>query len=239
MLKLRDVDAYYGLSHVLHQVSLSVNEGEIVALLGRNGAGKTTILHAIMGIHRSPLPDGSINFDGKELIGLPPHQIMQHGIGLVPEGREVFPTLSTYENLRMGYVGKKKQTGHWSIDEYMDRVLKLFPFLENRLKNKGSQLSGGEQQMLAIARAMGSRPKLLLLDEPTEGLAPTIISAISNVIIELNSQGMAMLLVTHGTKLAMNISSMICFIEKGIIGYEGMPQDLEKQPEIRQRYLGV
>lgn len=237
MLEVRTVDAYYGLSHVLRKVSLSVTTGETVALLGRNGAGKTTTLHTIMGVHRQVR--GSITFKGHELIGLPAYQVMQHGIGLVPEGRQIFPTLSALENLKMGYIGKKKDPNHWPLSEYIEMVCSLFPRLGERLKHKGNQLSGGEQQMLAIGRALGNRPQLLMLDEPTEGLAPSIVERIWETIVELQRQNVSMLLVTQGTKLAMGVSKRIFFMEKGSICYEGASQEVAEHPEVRERYLGV
>ncbi|MBW1779491.1 MAG: ABC transporter ATP-binding protein [Deltaproteobacteria bacterium] len=239
MLTVKEVDSFYGLSHVLHGVSFTIDPGETVSLLGRNGAGKSTTLHSIMGIHRNPLPKGSITFEGEELIGRPPHRIMRRGITLVPEGREIFPLLSVLENIKIGHISKKNDPDHWSFDAYLETVCELFPVLGNRLKNKGSQLSGGEQQMLAMARALGSKPKLLMLDEPTEGLAPTIIEKIHESIIELQKQEVAILLVTHGTKLATDVSKRIFFLEKGKMCYQGTSQEVVEHPEIRLKYLGV
>jgi branched-chain amino acid transport system ATP-binding protein len=224
---------------VLHGVSFTIDPGETVSLLGRNGAGKSTTLHSIMGIHRNPLPKGSITFEGEELIGRPPHRIMRRGITLVPEGREIFPLLRVLENIKIGHIAKKNDPDHWSFDAYLETVCELFPVLGNRLKNKGSQLSGGEQQMLAMARALGSKPKLLMLDEPTEGLAPTIIEKIHESIIELQKQEVAILLVTHGTKLATDVSKRIFFLEKGKMCYQGTSQEVVEHPEIRLKYLGV
>ncbi len=237
MLEVSAVHAYYGSSHILRRVSFSVGSGETVALLGRNGAGKTTTLHTIMGTQERTR--GSITFNGHELIGLPPYQITQHGVGLVPEGRQIFPTLNVLENLKMGHIGKKNDPNHWPLSEYMEMVCTLFPRLGERLKHKGKQLSGGEQQMLAIARALGTRPEFLMLDEPTEGLAPSIVERISETIVELQGQKVSMLLVTQDTKLAMNVSQRIFFMEKGSICYEGTSQDVIDHPEIKKRYLGV
>jgi branched-chain amino acid transport system ATP-binding protein len=239
MLTVNEVDSFYGLSHVLHGVSFTIDSGETVSLLGRNGAGKSTTLHSIMGIHRNPLPKGSITFDGAELIGRPPHRIMRRGISLVPEGREIFPLLTVLENIKIGYIAKKNVQGHWSFDVYLETVCNLFPVLGKRLKNKGSQLSGGEQQMLAMARALGSKPKLLMLDEPTEGLAPVVIENIFESIVEMQKQGVAILLVTHGTKLATDVSTRIFFLEKGKMCYQGTSQEVVDHPEIRLKYLGV
>ena len=239
MLTVKEVDSFYGLSHVLHGVSFNISPSETVSLLGRNGAGKSTTLHSIMGIHRSPLPKGSITFEGEELIGMPPHRIMRRGISLVPEGREIFPLLSVLENIKIGHIAKKKDPDHWSFDEYLETVCNLFPLLGKRLKNKGSQLSGGEQQMLAMARALGSKPRLIMLDEPTEGLAPMIIEKICESIVELQGQEVGILLVTHGTKLATDVSKRIFFLEKGKICYQGTSQEVVENPEILLKYLGV
>ena len=239
MLKVKEVDSFYGLSHVLHGVSFNIDASETVSLLGRNGAGKSTTLHSIMGIHRDPLPKGSITFEEEELIGLPPHRILRRGISLVPERREIFPLLSVFENIKIGHIAKKKDPGHWLFHDYLKSVCTLFPVLEARLKNKGSQLSGGEQQMLAMARALGSRPRLLLLDEPTEGLAPMIIEKIFESIVELKKQEVAILLVTHGTKLATDVSNRIFFLEKGTLCYQGTSREVVENPEIRLKYLGV
>lgn len=239
MLKVKEVDSFYGLSHVLHGVSFNIDASETVSLLGRNGAGKSTTLHSIMGIHRDPLPKGSITFEGEELIGHPPHMILKRGISLVPESREIFPLLSVLENIKIGHIAKKNDPGHWSFDAYLESVCTLFPVLGKRLKNRGRQLSGGEQQMLAMARALGSKPRLLMLDEPTEGLAPLIIEKITESIVELKKQEVAILLVTHGTKLATDVSSRIFFLEKGSLCYQGSSQEVVENPEIRLKYLGV
>jgi branched-chain amino acid transport system ATP-binding protein len=237
LLELENVDAFYGASHVLRKVTFSVEKGETVSLLGRNGAGKTTTLHAIMGVHQEAR--GSVTYDGHELLGLPAFKVMQYGIGLVPEGRQIFPTLTVFENLKMGYIGKKGTADYWAFDAYLDEVFRLFPRLKERLKNTGRQLSGGEQQMLAVARALGSRPQFLMLDEPTEGLAPIYVERISETIEELQRQHVSMLLVTQDTKLAMKVSSGIFFMEKGSICYEGTSQEVADHPEVRIRYLGV
>ncbi len=237
MLDVKNLDAFYGPSQALRQVALSVGEGETVALLGRNGAGKTTTLHCIMGAHRQAR--GSVSFQGQELLGLPAFKVMQHGLSLVPEGRNIFPKLTVLENLKMGHIGRKGSGGHWSFDEYLEMVLQLFPRLSERIKNKGRQLSGGEQQMLAMARALGSQPQFLMLDEPTEGLAPQLVERISETIVELKQQKVAMLLVTQETKLALKVSSRILFMEKGSVCYQGPAEEVACKPEISQRYLGV
>lgn len=237
VLKLQDLDAYYGLSHVLHRINFSVEASETVSLLGRNGSGKTTTLHTIMGAHGQA--KGSITFENEEMLGLSAYKILQRGISMVPEGRQIFPTLTVYENLKMGYIGKKDVPRHWALEEYLEKIFRFFPPLAQRLKHRGRQLSGGEQQMLAVARAMASQPKLLMLDEPTEGLAPEYVTRISETIVELQKEKVAILLVTQDTKIAMNVSRRILFIEKGTICYEGTAQEVADRPEIRMRYLGV
>jgi branched-chain amino acid transport system ATP-binding protein len=237
MLLVRNLDAFYGPSQALRQVNFSVEKEETLALLGRNGAGKTTTLKSIMGAHRQAR--GSVTFEGKELLGIPPYKVMRHGVGLVPEGREIFPKLTVLENLKMGYIGTKDNAAHWSLQEYLTSMYELFPRLRERVKNKGKQLSGGEQQMLAMARALGSRPKLLMLDEPTEGLAPLLVERISQTIVELKRQNVSMLLVTQETSLALKVSSRITFMEKGSICYQGSSEDVAHNPEISKRYLGV
>jgi branched-chain amino acid transport system ATP-binding protein len=237
VLLIKDLDAFYGFSQALRKVALSVEQGETVALLGRNGAGKTTTLRCIMGAHRQA--SGSVTFNGREILGLPAFKVMQHGLGLVPEGRNIFPKLTVLENLRMGYIGRKNRSSHWPFEEYLETVLGLFPRLAERIKNKGRQLSGGEQQMLAMARALGSQPQFLMLDEPTEGLAPLLVERISETIVELKRQKVAMLLVTQETKLALQVSSRILFMEKGSICYQGSADEVAGNPQISQRYLGV
>jgi branched-chain amino acid transport system ATP-binding protein len=237
MLDVKNLDAFYGQSQVLRGVSLAIAEGEPVSLLGRNGAGKTTTLHCLMGAHRQA--SGSVKLNDQELLCKPAYEVLQHGIGIVPEGRHIFPKLTVLENLKMGYIGKKRCNGEWNFNEYLEYAFGLFPRLAERIRNKGNQLSGGEQQMLAMARALGSRPRLLLLDEPTEGLAPIIVERISETIMELKKQQVSMLLVTQETRLAYAVSSRILFMEKGTICFEGPADEVAGHPEISQRYLGV
>jgi branched-chain amino acid transport system ATP-binding protein len=237
VLEVKDLNAFYGQSQALRGVSFFIGEGETISLLGRNGAGKTTTLHCVMGAHGQAT--GSVKLKGVELLGKPAYEVLRHGIGLVPEGRNIFPKLTVLENLKMGHIGKKRDPDHWTFNEYIEQALELFPQLSERLSNKGSQLSGGEQQMLAMARAMGSQPRLLLLDEPTEGLAPVIVERISETIVELKNHQVSMLLVTQETKLAYSVSSRILFMEKGTICHEGPADEVARQPEIIRRYLGV
>jgi branched-chain amino acid transport system ATP-binding protein len=234
MLTVEGVDAYYGLGHVLQNVSLTVRPGEAVALLGRNGAGKTTTLKTIMAVVRARR--GRITWNGTDITGLPPYRIVQLGIGYVPEERRIFPNLNVYENLKMA---RLTIDGGRRMDEYLARVFALFPPLEHRLSNKGRTLSGGEQQMLTMARSLGTDPKLLLIDEPTEGLMPAFVETIGRTIGEIQRQGLAVLLVEQNTKLALEATQRVYLIEKGTIKHEGRSSDLKNDPAVRLRYLGV
>jgi branched-chain amino acid transport system ATP-binding protein len=234
MLTLEGVDAYYGLSHVLQGVSLTVQPGEAVALLGRNGAGKTTTLKTVMGVVRARR--GRITWNGTDITTLPSYRIVQLGIGYVPEERRIFPNLSVYENLKMARLAVD---GGRRMDEYLARVFALFPPLEHRLSNKGRTLSGGEQQMLTMARSLGTDPKLLLIDEPTEGLMPAFVETIGRTIGEIQRQGLAVLLVEQNTRLALAATQRVYLIEKGAIKHEGRSSDLRDDAAVRLRYLGV
>jgi branched-chain amino acid transport system ATP-binding protein len=234
MLTVEGVDAYYGLGHVLQNVSLTVRPGQAVALLGRNGAGKTTTLKTIMAVVRARR--GRITWNGTDITGLPPYRIVQLGIGYVPEERRIFPNLSVYENLKMA---RLTIDGGRRMDEYLARVFALFPPLEHRLSNKGRTLSGGEQQMLTMARSLGTDPKLLLIDEPTEGLMPAFVETIGRTIGEIQRQGLAVLLVEQNTRLALEATQRVYLIEKGAIKHEGRSSDLKNDPAVRLRYLGV
>ena len=234
MLRVEGVDAYYGLSHVLQDVSLTVDAGEAVALLGRNGAGKTTTLKTIMAVVRARR--GRITWNGADITGLPPHRIVQLGIGYVPEERRIFPNLSVYENLKMA---RLSVDGGRRMDDYLARVVALFPPLAQRLSNKGRTLSGGEQQMLTIARSLGTEPRLLLIDEPTEGLMPAFVETIGRTIGEIQRQGLAVLLVEQNTRLALEATQRVYLIEKGAIRHEARSSDLRRDAETRLRYLGV
>ena len=234
MLSVEGVDAYYGLSHVLQRVTLTVQPGEAVALLGRNGAGKTTTLKTVMGVVRARR--GRITWNGADITGLPPHRIVQLGIGYVPEERRIFPNLSVYENLKMARLAVD---GGRRMDDYLARVFALFPPLQARLSNKGRTLSGGEQQMLTMARSLGTEPRLLLIDEPTEGLMPAFVETIARTIGEIQRQGLAVLLIEQNTRLALAATQRVYLIEKGAIKHEGASRDLQHDAAIRLRYLGV
>jgi branched-chain amino acid transport system ATP-binding protein len=234
MLSVEGVDAYYGLSHVLQNVSLTVQPGEAVALLGRNGAGKTTTLKTIMAVVRARR--GQVTWKGEDITAWAPYQVVQAGIGYVPEERRIFPNLSVYENLKMA---RLTVDGGRRMDAYLERVLALFPPLRERLDNKGRNLSGGEQQMLTMARSLGTEPKLLLIDEPTEGLMPAFVETISRTIGEIQRQGVAVLLVEQNTRLALEATQRVYLIEKGAIKHEGRSSDLRNDAAVRLRYLGV
>lgn len=231
MLKLVDVHTYYGESHVLQGVSLEVKEGSVVALLGRNGMGKTTTLHSIIGF--TPPRSGKVIFKGKELTGLQPHQIAQMGVALVPQGRRIFPSLSVRENLTMAARSRGKEDA-WSLD----RVYSLFPILKERANLKGSLLSGGEQQMLSFARALMTNPDLILIDEPSEGLAPLIVRELKGVIGQLHQSDFSILLVEQNMTLALGVADHVYIINKGVIVYESSSEELRDNEEVKAGYLG-
>ena len=229
MLELRDVETAYGRSQVLFGVSLQVRLAEVVSLLGRNGMGKTTTVKSIMGI---AVPTaGEILFDGKALRGLASYRIAQAGLGLVPEGRQVFPNLTVRENL----VATARRGGPWTLE----RVFALFPQLRERRSNYGNQLSGGEQQMLAIARALMTNPRLLILDEATEGLAPLIRHEIYRSIAELKAQGLALLVIDKDVKALCRVADRHYVLEKGRVVWSGSTPELSANRELQSRYLGV
>jgi branched-chain amino acid transport system ATP-binding protein len=236
MLQLHEVNTYYGKSHVLFDISLEIGQGEIVALLGRNGVGKTTTLRTIMGL--TPAVSGSIKYNGVEMAYKKPHQIALAGIGFVPDERWIFPNLTLHQNLIMGIkpgqYGKEVREG-WTID----RCYEYFPLLKARQSSKGGHLSGGEMQMLAIARTLMGNPELILVDEPTEGLAPLIVDVVGKVIREINDSGTTLLLVEQKLPFVMRLVRRIYIMSKGIIQWEGTPEVLKGQDEIRKKYLEV
>lgn len=234
MLQVENINTYYGLSHVLHDVSLRVEEGEAVAFLGRNGAGKTTTLKTIMGLLKPQT--GRILMEGADVTPLPAHLIAQKGISLIPEDRQVFPNLTVFENLK---ISRLPVDGGKNLDDFLDWIFGLFPRLKERIGNKGSQLSGGEQQMLTMARGLGTEPKLMLVDEPTEGLMPAYVETIRNVLVEIQKKGIAILLVEQRFRMALSITQRAYLIEKGQIRWGGPSSDLLGDEETRVRYLGV
>jgi branched-chain amino acid transport system ATP-binding protein len=230
MLSLKDVHTYYGKSHILQGVSLDVNSGEIVSLLGRNGMGKTTTIRSIMGLTRAR--SGSITFEGTELTSIRDYMVSRRGIGLVPQGRHIFPKLTVRENLEVGLFGER--AGY-----PLDMAFEYFPILKERLNQFGGTLSGGELQMLAIARCLVTKPRLLLMDEPSEGLMPLLVKLIAEKVVEINRTGVSVLLVEQNIETSLAISHRIYLMEKGMIVYEGTPEQIKKEPEVLYRYLGV
>ena len=232
ILEISDVHTYYDLSHILFGISLRVDKGESVFLLGRNGSGKTTTLRSIMGL--TPPKAGNISFDGQDITNKPPHKISNMGVGFVPEDRRIFFYLTVRENLEIGArAGVTKD--RWTLD----KIYSLFPILKEREKQPGPTLSGGEQQILTIARALMGNPKLLLLDEPTEGLAPLIVKAVSEHLSTLKERGMTMLTCESNVNLASKIGDRVYLIEKGRIGWHGTLSELEADNKLKLRYMGV
>jgi branched-chain amino acid transport system ATP-binding protein len=231
MLEIENVNAYYGDSHILHGVSLSVEEGEIICLLGRNGAGKTTTILTVMG-YLQPRP-GRIRYRGRDIAGLPPYAVARLGFGFVPQERRIFPSLTVRENLTVfARVGGK---GFWTLQ----RIFDLFPVLRARERNLGFQLSGGEQQMLSIARALMLNPAMLLLDEPSEGLAPMIVQQIIEVLARLKQQGLAILLVEQSLRTAFAVGDRHHVMNKGEICFSGTAAELENNEFVLRNYLSV
>jgi branched-chain amino acid transport system ATP-binding protein len=233
LLRLTDVHAGYGPIEVLRGISLEVRAGEIVTLIGANGAGKTTTLMCISGVNRAG--SGSIVMDGRDVTRLPPHGIMRLGIAQAPEGRKIFPRLSVIENLEMGAFAREDGDG---VRADLERCFSLFPILRERRAQPGGTLSGGEQQMLAIARALMGRPRLLLLDEPSLGLAPLVVARIFEVIRDLHRQGISILLVEQNARLALRLADRGYVLETGRLVREGDAEDLLLDPRVREAYLG-
>ncbi len=232
MLRLDNVRAGYGRVEVLHGVDLRLESGQILGLLGRNGAGKTTTIRAIMGLVDNLR--GSIRIDGTELAGLAPHRVPDHAIAYVPQGRRLFPEMTVEENLRLGALA-----GRGEPAKRLDLVLDLFPVLAERMHTPARRLSGGQQQMVAMARALASGPRVLLLDEPTEGLQPSLVERILEAIAELRSTGTTMLLVEQKVEAALAVADRIAFIENGRILEHGTPESLARDPGPLIRYVGV
>ena len=232
MLRLEDVSVSYGMIDALKGISLTIERGEIVALIGANGAGKSTTLMTISGI--SALKSGKIWYEGLTISGWPAHKIVQIGVSQVPEGRRIFPRMTVRENLEIGAFSRDKQ----EITNDMGRVFEMFPVLSERSTQLGGTLSGGEQQMLAIGRALMSRPRLLLLDEPSLGLAPIIVSRIFKIIKEINQQGTTILLVEQNAKAALRLAHRAYVMETGKIVMQGESSLLAKDPGIKKAYLG-
>ncbi len=238
MLRIDDIHTYYGDSYVLQGVSLEVRPGTVAALLGRNGMGKTTLIRSIIGFARPRR--GQVLFEGREITRLPSHEIARLGIGLVPQGRRIFPSLTVVENLTVaarngGTSPGGPAEGPWT----KDRVLGLFPRLGERTGHRGSMLSGGEQQMLAIARALMTNPRLLLMDEPSEGLAPLLVRELGASIGRLKGAGLSILLVEQNLPMALGIADEVYVLSKGRVVYHGTPDEMSADATVQHRYLGV
>ena len=233
MLKIDNIDVYYGAIHALKGISLEVNEGEIVTLIGANGAGKSTTLRTISGLLKPKA--GSITFLGQNIAGVRAHEIVKKGISQVPEGRRVFAEMTVMENLYLGAFVRKDKAG---IQQDLKHVFELFPRLEERKNQSAGTLSGGEQQMLAMGRALMSRPKLLLLDEPSMGLAPLLIKEIFNINVDINKSGTTVLLVEQNANMALSIANRAYVLETGRITLSGKAQNLAASEDVRKAYLG-
>ncbi|MBO9361548.1 MAG: ABC transporter ATP-binding protein [Thermoflexus sp.] len=234
VLELRDVHTYYGHIHAIKGISFKVEQREIVALIGANGAGKSTTLRTISGLIRAR--HGQVLLNGEDITRLPPHEIVSRGVGHVPEGRRIFPQLTVWENLEMGaYTVKDRQ----EVAQRMEFAFAIFPRLKERLHQKGGTLSGGEQQMLAIARALMMRPRILLMDEPSMGLAPILVEGIFEVIQQLNAQGTTILLVEQNARMALEVAHRGYVLETGRIVLEGTAEELRGNPQVQAAYLGM
>jgi branched-chain amino acid transport system ATP-binding protein len=228
-LEVDGVHTYYGESHVLHGISLRVAPGEVLAILGRNGMGKTTLIRSIVGF--TPPRRGHVRYKDTDITRLPPFRMAALGMALVPQGRRVFPSLSVRENLDVA----RRGAGRWSLEQ----VYTLFPRLRDRAANRANKLSGGEQQMLAIGRALMSNPELLLMDEPTEGLAPLLVREVGRVIAELKRGGLSILLVEQNLALALSVADRVHVLSRGQIVHTGPPAELMRNDDVKTRYLGV
>jgi branched-chain amino acid transport system ATP-binding protein len=234
LLEINDIHTFYGTIEALKGISLEVNEGEIVTLIGSNGAGKSTTLRSISGL--TPVREGSIRFNGEEIGETPPSEIVQRGISQAPEGRKIFDRMSVRENLELGAYLRRDSD---AIASDMDRVFELFPRLKEREKQKAGTMSGGEQQMLAIGRAMMANPKLLLLDEPSMGLAPVLVERIYETIAEINKQGTTILLVEQNANFALDVSKRGYVLETGSVALSDEASALRENPDVQKAYLGA
>jgi branched-chain amino acid transport system ATP-binding protein len=232
LLAVEDIHTYYGEAHILQGVSLTVGEGEVVTMIGRNGAGKTTTLLSIMGIARARR--GAVRLGEDDITQLPTHEIVRRGIGWVPEERRVLPNLTVLENLRLGMMAAAG-----GADQRLEEALQYFPRLRERIAQRGRFLSGGEQQMLAIARGLVARPRIMLVDEPTEGLAPMLVQSLTDILREINRRGTTILLVEQTLEVALALSHRLYVMDQGRIQFEGTPDALRKDPTIQQRFLSV
>jgi len=235
LLEVENLHTYYGEAHILQGVSLSVGEGEVVSLIGRNGAGKTTTLLSIMGIARPAR--GSVRLRGDDLVRLDTHQIVRRGLAWIPEERRVLPNLTVHENLRLAVLGAGAP--RHDVAPRLAEVFRFFPRLQERIAHRGRFLSGGEQQMLAIARGLVARPSVMLVDEPTEGLAPILVQNLTDIMAAINRSGTTILLVEQTLEVALALSSRLYVMDQGRIQFEGTPEQLRKDPTIQQRFLEI
>ena len=233
ILDVRDLHTFYGTSHILFGVSLEVREGETVCLLGRNGAGKSTTLRSIMGL--TPPASGSVTYNGVELIGKPPYTIARLGIGFVPDDRGIFADLTVHENLEIAETRRRPNGDAWTLE----RLYSAFPMLQGLRARRGEHLSGGEQRLLSVARALLTHPRLLIFDEPAEGLSPLVVRAVREWIVRLKQSGMSILLSEQNVRFAMEVSDRAYVIDKGVIRHQGSVEELRANEEIRKRYLMV
>ena len=233
ILDVRDVHTFYGTSHILFGVSLAVSQGETVCLLGRNGAGKSTTLRSIMGL--TPPASGSIAYDGVELIGKPPYAIAKLGVGFVPDDRGIFADLTVHENLEVAETRRRPNRDAWTLE----RLYSAFPMLQGLRTRRGEHLSGGEQRLLSVARALLTRPRLLIFDEPAEGLSPLVVRAVRDWILRLKQSGTSILLSEQNVRFAIEVSDRAYVIDKGVIRHQGTVEELRANEEIRKRYLMV
>jgi branched-chain amino acid transport system ATP-binding protein len=232
VIEVRDLHTYRGINYVLQGVNLRIGDGACTVLLGRNGMGKTTLVHTIMGLIRPR--SGRITLDDEELVGKQPFQIAQRGLALIPQGRRIFPSLTVEENLTLAARGTTS-SGAWTLERLYD----LFPNLKDRRRNRGGQLSGGEQQMLAVGRALLTNPSLLLMDEPSEGLAPVIVERIGEIMADLRRSGLSIFLVEHNYGLATDSADLIYILSNGQVVWQGTTSELERTAAVRETHLGI
>lgn len=233
MLEVRDIHSYYGEAHVLHGATLNVGKSEVVALLGRNGMGKTTLIRSVMGVSPPNVRAGAITFKGEAILGLPPHLIAKRGVGYVPQGRRLFPSLTVTEHLTV--LKPASATHGWTVA----KAFEFFPRLAERRHHRGNQLSGGERQMLAVARALMIDPELILMDEPSEGLAPVMVQHLEGIIAQLKAAGLSILLVEQNLYSALAVADRVYILETGRVVHEATAAEIGNAPETLTRFLGV
>ena len=230
MLEVREIHTYYGYSYILQGISVNVDQGSVVSILGRNGVGKTTLIRSVIGL--TPPRQGQVVFKGIDITHFPPHRIAQLGVGLVPQGRRIFSSLSVRENLVATAMNKGQG---WTLD----RIYSLFPVLKERENQRAGSLSGGEQEMLATARAIRCEPDLLLMDEPSEGLAPLLVRELGKTIQQLKTRGLSIFLVEQKLPFALGVADYVCVMSKGKIVYKSVPEELKSNEDVKSQYLGV